>query len=110
MTTYNFTVINNDTYNGTTITLLNDTTPIDLTGATIELQARRKGTNELIWGIDTTDGITLSDPTNGVFTIDEQVIAATDGTFPYDVQITFIDGRIKTYISGEITILRDYTG
>jgi hypothetical protein len=109
MTTYDFEVVNNDTYNGATFTITVNGVLLNLTGATIELQCRKKGSNELVWGIDTDDGITITDAENGEFEIDEQVISATPGTYPYDVQITLSSGSVKTYVGGEITFVQDYT-
>ena len=108
-TTWDWTITNNDTFDGAEFTITVNGSPLDLTSATIELQSRKKGTNELVWSIDTDDGITVTDAVNGVFEIDEQIISGEPGTFPYDIQITLSSGVIKTYVRGELTIERDYT-
>lgn len=112
--TYDISIINNDTYNGAVFTMEVNLAPLDLTDALIELQARRKGSDEIIWEIDSDStgsigGISITDAVNGVFQIDDQIVAAVPGEFPYDIQFTLASGDVKTYISGTLTVAQDYT-
>ena len=101
-----------DTFDVLQFTLLNTDglTPINLTGMTIKSQFRRnskKGilTKEFIIGT----GITVTDALNGVFKIDSFILDWGVATYYYDIEFTFTDGRVVTYIEGLIKIIQDGT-
>tara|TARA_R110002153_G_scaffold59259_2_gene161951 strand:- start:5906 stop:6262 length:357 start_codon:yes stop_codon:yes gene_type:complete len=101
-----------DTYDGVQFTLLNtqDNTPIDLTGVAIKSQFRY---DSKIGGIqkEITDGngITIDDAVNGVFSIDSFIIDWSPDIYYFDVQITFANGIVRTYIQGTIKVIQDIT-
>ena len=84
---------------------------IDLTGATIKIQFRyRSKLGAIVRDMDIGTGITVPTPTNGILTIDAfEPIAYAIDTYFYDVEITFSDGRIKTYVQGTFKVLQDTT-
>ena len=94
-----------DTINARTITIQQDSSPLDIT--TIDVQAdftlrdqrikRRVG-----------NGITKTDPANGVFSIDQFSLGLT-GLWSYDVQLIYADGTVRTIIVGSIEIVQDVT-
>ena len=101
-----------DTFDGIRYTILNssDNLPIDLTAATIKSQFRKsakKGTviKEVTDGV----GITISDAVNGIFEIDSFIIDWEVSTYYYDIEITFSNGVVKTYIEGTLTVIQDIT-
>jgi len=96
-----------DTFNGARFTL----SPVtDLTGASIQTQFRRDGkTNPIQKDIAVGTGITVEDLANGVFVWDAFIIDWTVGTYHWDVQITFADTSVKTYIEGTIKVVQDTT-
>lgn len=81
--------------------------PLDLTGAAVALQVRETGGALLV---DLSSFCTIT-PLTG--RIDLLVPAATMalplGTYRFDVQITYAGGRVKTYDTSTLTILRDET-
>ena len=83
----------------------------DITGATIKTQFRKGGkTNQVTLEISTTSGITVEDAVNGIFVWDE--ITPLDwavGTYNWDVEISFLSGKIKTYVEGTIAVVQDTT-
>ena len=101
-----------DTFKGLAFNMQNQTTsaPIDLTDSEIKIQFR-SGSNigtvqkELSIG----SGITLVDAINGQFAIDAFVIDWRAGMNYYDIQITYPDGKVKTYIKGTLKIIDDVT-
>ena len=101
-----------DTYDGVQFTLLNteDNSPIDLTGVAIKIQFRY---DSRIGGIQKEitngNGITLSDAAGGVFSIDSFLIDWAADFYYYDIQITFPNGVVRTYIQGNITVIQDVT-
>ena len=84
---------------------------IDLTGATLRCQFRSKTkTGVIALDISSGSGITVTDATNGVFVIDEFTPLTWDvDTYFYDVQTTFADATIKTYIQGDVKVVQDTT-
>ena len=108
---YNFPQhINGDTFNGVTFTVSVNAVPLNLTDATIKMQARTQS-GALALELTTTDNeIEITTPLSGIFSIKEQIITVTDpAKFNYDIQITLSDGTIKTYIEGTWQILPSVT-
>ena len=92
-----------DTFSGYQITLTVNDVAKDLTDAVIVLTLKNG-----FGSLTTVDsgGLTITDATNGIFTIDEQVIDFVAKTHKYEITFTFSDGSVKTYIEGtwEITV------
>ena len=86
-----------DTFSGYQFTLEVNGAAKDLTDAIIVLTLD-KGFGSL----STVDsgGLTITDATNGIFTIDEQIINFAARTHNYEITFTFSDGDVKTYIEG----------
>lgn len=93
-----------------------DGTPIDLTGSEVKMQLRETQTTagEAVWefsNLESADsGITLSDPENGVMTLNE--IKAWDipaRKYYYDLEVKDSTGFVTTYIKGEWVISQDIT-
>jgi hypothetical protein len=101
-----------DTFEALQFTLLETVggAPIDLTGVTIECIFRKGNKQGLpVKSIDTTSGITITDAVNGVFNFDAFILDWDAGLYYYDIEFTFTDGTIKTYIEGTIKINQDVT-
>jgi hypothetical protein len=101
-----------DTYDGVQFTLLNteDSSPIDLTGAAIKIQFRydsKIGTVQK--EINIGSGVTVSDAINGIFSIDPFLIDWKPDTYFFDIQMTFPNGVVRTYIQGTIKVIQDIT-
>lgn len=101
-----------DTYDGVQFTLLNteDSSPIDITDSSIRTQFRYLSkTGDVVKEITNGSGITISDSVNGIFSIDSFVIDWVPSTYYYDIEITFSNGSIRTYIEGTIKVIQDVT-
>ena len=106
------TVRRGDTYNGSQFTLLLNGSPVDLTGATIAMDMRLTPDGASEKRFETGGkGITIANPpTNGIFSIDEQIIDVADfGNFYYDIEIALNTGEVKTWIWGIWPIAEDIT-
>lgn len=82
--------------------------PLDLTGCTIKAQARtdEDGSTPLASFTVTPD----ADPTTGLFTLSLTVVqtkALRGGV--WDVEVTWPDGTVSTYLKGKVTVLKDVT-
>lgn len=100
---------NNDTFNGVQFEVLVNAAAVDLTDADIKMQLR-DGACKLVEEFSVENGkLELADPTNGIFTFKKQIISLAPLTYTYDIQITFSNGDIKTWIKGQWKILKDLT-
>lgn len=100
--------IKGDTWNVTNFTINVNDNPKDLTSATIAMKIRDRN-GILLKSLSTGSGLTITDATAGKFKIDAQVLDISIGTHKYDIEITFPDGTVKTWIAGKITIIQDMT-
>ena len=103
---YNFDNLHRgDSLAATTFTMKTsaDSLPIDLTGASIKVAFRYEDTL-----IDKTidSGVTVSDASTGVFVLDSFQFSDI-GRYKYDIEITFSDGTITTFVKGFIKIIKD---
>ncbi len=103
--------IKNDTFRSVQFIFEQNDLPIDLTGVGIRIQFRyRCKTGKVVKDISNGSGVTITDAINGTFEIDQFTpIDWEVGSYYYDVQITFTDGSIKTYVQGSVKILQDTT-
>ncbi len=104
--------IKNDTFRSVQFTLTDENSdPIDLTGATIEIEFRfRCKTGSVVKSVSVGSGITVATPANGILVLDAftPVDWAAD-TYYYDCEIGFSDGTIQTPVQGMVEILQDTT-
>ena len=114
MKIYNFNDhLKGDTFKGMTFRMSNATTatPINLTDSEINIQFRvGSKTGRVQKHISIGNGITLTDAVNGVFNIDPIIkLNWYVNLYYYDVEITFLDGTIKTYFGGTLKVVQDTT-
>ena len=96
-----------DTFNGVRFTLSPAT---DLTGATIRTQFRRGGKkNSVSKDLSIGSGITVEYLELGIFVWDSFIMDLEVATYYYDVQITFPNGNVNTWVEGTITVTQDTT-
>ena len=101
-----------DTYDGVQFTLLNteNSSPIDLTGVAIKIQFRY---DSKIGGIQKEitngNGVTISNAVAGIFSIDSFLIDWSPDIYYFDIQMTFPNGVVRTYIQGTIKVIQDIT-
>jgi hypothetical protein len=99
----------NDTFNEVPFQINFNAAPLDLTDAVICMQLRKvyDGVIFLTLSSVMNAGITITDALGGEFKINEQIISVNAGNYLYDIQITFADGTVKTWVEGVFTILND---
>ncbi len=100
-----------DTAEIQSIQILEDDDPVNLTGATVTMQARRGPGKPVL--IDLTSvanaGIEITDATDGTFLVGGYENPDIEATLRYDLQVTFSNGDIRTYISGVYPIYAQVT-
>lgn len=105
---YNIQIWKNDTWSNT-FALLIDTTPVDLTGAVVEIQVRQTpaGTTAfLTLGIGT--GITITGAENNEINV-SALVDIVAGSYVYDIAVQFQDLTEKTYVWGTFIVYEDIT-
>ena len=100
--------IKGNTFPGVTFTILINGLPWDLTGAVISMQLRKITGSTNVFELSTTNGrIAITNPTEGIFAIIEQIIDIEAYNYYYDIIIILPSGIVKTYITGRWNILSD---
>jgi hypothetical protein len=105
----NFSSLKGDTFDAVEFVCKLNGNPINLTGAVIVMDLKHglmSSTEPPVFTFTSvaSNGITITDPTLGKFKINSQIISIEIGYYNYDITITFADGSVKTYISGEFKI------
>ena len=81
-------------------------TPVDLTGASIKCDFALCNSEKV--NKELGQGLTMVNATEGIFKIDAFSLDKR-GVWYYDIEITFPDGVVKTWIKGSIKIEEDVT-
>ena len=107
----NFSTKRGDTFDEVLFELKKDGTAIDLTGATIKMQLRKAAGGPIFLEFTSVSsaGITITDATAGKFKINSVIINLEANVYLYDIEITFASGEVRTWVSGQFTILNDIT-
>lgn len=84
-------------------------TPINIDGVAIAMQVRKGENGPIILEFSNSNGITIIDAANGVFKINSFEVPKINGCFKYDLQFSYPNGEIHTYLYGEMNIKNDIT-
>jgi hypothetical protein len=90
-----------DTMNAVEFQLFIDGDPVDLTSGSVEI---KYVLNLKHRSMTIGSGLSFTDATIGKFKVNEQTIDWEKGTWHYEIQFTFADGRKKTYLKGQLKI------
>lgn len=107
-----FTHIKGDTFDEVAFQLKINDVAVNLTGATIKMQLRKKysdTTAALSLTSVSSAGITITTPLEGRFKINTQIIDIEVYNYVYDIQITLSSGVVKTYVQGGFNITNEVT-
>lgn len=104
--------IKGDTFEEVAFQLNVNGSAASLTGAVIKMQLRKNYTDTTA-ALSLTSvgsaGITITNASAGQFKINKQIIDIEVYNYVYDIQITFSNGEVKTYIQGGFNITNDVT-
>ena len=106
-----FTHIKGDTFEAVNFAVIKNAVAVDLTGATIKMQLKKEcgGIPFLSLTTVSSNGLTITNATGGLFKINKQIINISEYNYLYDIEITFSNGDVKTWIEGIFTINCDIT-
>lgn len=113
--TAEITTIRGATWAGMTVTFsisstTSDTTPVDLTDASILMQCKKDSCDEAAVIEFTTGGnnnITLTTPVSGIFTVDSTIIDVEPRSYYYDVMITTNAGIVYYPLKGRFVVTKN---
>jgi len=97
----------NDTWQQV-FTLLADTTPISLVGATVYIQVRKGCGGTLALTLTNGSGVTIGGANNNQITVNK-LVNIDKGNYVYDLQVTFTSTVVKTYLEGDFIVYDDVT-
>jgi len=103
--TLNLTTKRGDTFKQTDFQININSVPLDLTDAVIKMQLRKEAGAPI--ALEPT--ITIFNPTNGEFCIDEQIINIQACVYKYDIELTQVSGEVDTWVGGLFEITDDIT-
>lgn len=111
MNTLNLIAKRGDTFNEVPFQINKDGIPLDLTGAVIHMQLRKSPNTEVYLDLISIGdaGITITNAVNGEFKINQMIMTLEANVYLYDIEITFLSGEVKTWISGQFTVVNDIT-
>jgi hypothetical protein len=106
-----FTHLKGDTFEAVNFQMLINTVALNLTGCTLRMQLRKEygGIVYLSLTSVANAGLTITNPANGLFKINRQIINLDSANYIYDIELIKADGTIKTYINGNFSITNDVT-
>ena len=106
-----FTHIKGDTFEAVNFAVIKNAVAVNLTGATIKMQLKKEcgGIPFLSLTTVASNGLTITNATGGLFKINKQIINISEYNYLYDIEITFSNGDVKTWVEGIFTINCDIT-
>ena len=107
----NFTHIKGDTFEAVNFAVVKNAVALNLTGATIKMQLKKEcgGIPILSFTTVASAGLTLTNAVGGLFKINKQIINIAEFNYVYDIEITFGNGDVKTWIDGDFIVKCDIT-
>jgi hypothetical protein len=100
-----------DTWDGIgSIRIVVNGVPADLQGASVKMDFREKIDYPVALTLSTENGgIIILDPNIGLIKMPPRIVEIPFGHYIYDLQVTYPDGTVKTYITGSWEIVPDVT-
>ena len=106
-----FTHIKGDTFEAVNFQMLVNSVALNLTGCTLRMQLRKEYGGVIFLALTSvaSAGITITNPSSGIFAINRQIINLDAFNYIYDIELIKADGTVKTYVSGNFVITNDVT-
>jgi len=82
---------------------------ISLANADIKMQIRTRPDGDIKLTLTEGDGITVGGADNNIITLNKILAIDYGGSYYYDIQATFTNGQVQTYMRGSFIVLEDIT-
>lgn len=106
-----FSHIKGDTFEAVNFAVVKNAVALSLTGAVIKMQLKKECNGVAILALTSvaSAGLTITNAAGGLFKINQQIINIDEFNYVYDIQITFSDGTVKTWVEGNFIVKCDIT-
>jgi hypothetical protein len=106
-----FSHIKGDTFEAVNFAVVKNAVALSLTGAVIKMQLKKECNGVAILSLTSiaNAGLTITNASGGLFKINQQIINISEYNYIYDIQITFADNTVKTWVSGNFIVKCDIT-
>jgi hypothetical protein len=105
-----FTHKSGDTFYACPFEVKKDGIALDLTTVGIRLQIRKQNTARCEFEMNIANGkLEIVNALQGRFRIVNQIIKLESYNYVYDIQFTFANGTVKTWVTGKFLITNDVT-
>ena len=106
-----FTHIKGDSFEAVNFAMILNSAVLNLTGCTLRMQLRKEYGGVIFLSLSSvaSAGITITNAAGGLFKINKQIINIPEFNYLYDIEITFSDLTVKTWISGNFLVQCDIT-
>ena len=97
-----------DTWPGVSFTISVNEVPVDFTGCTVDMAFKRRSKlGKLEWLLSSDTGaIVILD---NIITVTPRLLTLDPDNYVYDLQVVFPDETVRTYVTGNFTVLKDIT-
>jgi hypothetical protein len=102
----NIRIIRNNTFLEMLFEVLIDNVALDLSDASIVLTAKVNDCGEpvLVLNSGVNGGLTITEPLEGKFVIDEQIFTIKKGIYTYNMTFTLDNNQIFTWVKGNLIV------
>jgi hypothetical protein len=106
---YTYTAYRNDSFQDVITIVDSANNPISLANADVKLQVRTKPDGDIKITISEGNGLSVGGAGSNVITINKVLDIDKGGRYFYDLQATFTNGQIQTYMRGPFIVIEDIT-
>lgn len=82
--------------------------PINISGATVNIQVRKGCDGTLALSVTNGNGATIGGASNNEITVNK-LVNIDKGTYKWDMQVTQVGGTVRTYLEGQFIVYDDVT-
>jgi len=107
--TYTIEAYRNDTLELTFTITDGSAVAISLSTADVKMQIRNRPDGDILQTLTEGNGITVGGASNNVITVSKIISIENGGTYAYDLQATFSNGIVTTYVKGYFILYEDIT-
>ena len=80
-----------------------DSTPINLTNDSVEIEITQGCSTTVLWNATVGDGITITGASNNQISL-SKLVNLDEGNYEYTLKVTYTTGVIKTYLWGQFKV------
>lgn len=106
---YTYTAYRNDSFQDVITIKDSADNPISLANADVKMQIRTHPDGDIKLTMTEGDGLSVGGAGNNVITVNKILDIDNGGKYFYDLQATFTNGQVQTYMRGPFIVIEDIT-